>query len=88
LDRRVEVPKSVLLEPDAEREVVVTPWGIVLVNRQRGWTWYRWMMAHWFHSVTVEAPGRVSDRRMVKQAHVLMRDSRERARQPSKVRAW
>lgn len=54
IDRRVTVTRPVALEAEDGRTVVATRTGLVLVSRQRGWTWYRWMLAGELWSVVVE----------------------------------
>ena len=79
VDRVVDVTRAVLLAPQAGRRIVVTRWGLVLVTEQRGWTWYRWVMAGRWWSVTQEGPV-PSARVLTRRAAVLLRQARERAR--------
>jgi len=53
IDRRLAVKRSSTIDLAADL-VVVTRLGIVLVGRQAGWTWYRWVLAGELWSVTVE----------------------------------
>lgn len=55
IDRVVMVTRPVALEVDAQTATVVaTRWGLVLVQREEGWTWFRWVMAGRSWSVTVD----------------------------------
>jgi hypothetical protein len=75
VDRVSAATRAVLLAPDPVRQVVVTRHGLVLVNRERGWTWYRWVMAGRLWAVTVDAPR--SARRAQIDAQTLVRQCRE-----------
>lgn len=87
LDRKVCVTRPVLLKPDQGRLTVVTRWGLVLVVRERGWTWYRWVLAGWWTGVVVEK-GR-TEAQAVREAARLIRVAREQARmQPPAGPPW
>lgn len=78
IDRVVDVTRPVALDVDAGTAVVATRWGLVLVQRERGWTWYRWMMAGRLWSVTTEMAR--DERQAQREAARLIHASRERCR--------
>lgn len=55
LDRVVAVTRPTVVETDvATQMLVATRLGLVLVQRERGWTWYRWGWAGRWWSATVD----------------------------------
>lgn len=79
LDRRVTVTRPVTVETDAgTQQLVATRWGLVLAQREAGWTWYRWMMAGEWWSVTVDVPR--TEAQVRREAARLIHVSREKCR--------
>lgn len=79
VDRVVDVTRPVAVEWDTKTALLVaTRWGLVLVQREARWTWYRWVMAGRWWSVTVELRREVPQAK--REAARLIRVCRERYR--------
>lgn len=78
IDRVVLVTRPVTLAWEGPLAVVVTRWGVVVVARHEDWTWYRWVMAGRWWSVSV-AVGRTAGQ-AAREGQRLIRESQARAR--------
>jgi hypothetical protein len=79
VDDVVTVTRPVTIATDARtQQLVATRHGLVLVQREAVWTWYRWVMAGQWWGVTVARPR--TERQARREAARLMAACRERYR--------
>lgn len=76
IDDVVDVTRPTTIALARDTQVVITRFGIVLADRQRDWTWYRWVMAGQWWSVTVSLAR--SERQATREAMRLIQACRER----------
>lgn len=78
IDEVVPITRPVLLGREAWQQIVVTRWGVVVVDARAGWTGYRFVVGESWWSVW--KGGVKTQRQIVREAARLLRVARLRER--------